>query len=274
MSFNAIRKAWKLELETSSQTLVLQYLANCADDEDFTAHPSVNDISKKTKLNRKTVMAALSGLEKVGVISVKKHFGGVNIYCLHLGKPVPKLGPAKGSNSDHEIDKTDDASSTNIGTSTEIGPVPKLVLDQSQNRDDTSTNIGTLIYQEPINNQLTNNISPVKDSAPKESKKRKNHLPENFTITPLMTQWAEKNAPGIDPVSETEKFKDYHTAKGSTFADWVAAWRTWMRNAASFSKRPYAPPQRQAVNQSRHSGFENIDYRDGLTENPDGSFSF
>lgn len=33
---------------------------------------------------------------------------------------------------------------------------------------------------------------------------------------------------------EAEQFRDYHAAKGSTFKDWDAAFRTWLRNAAKF----------------------------------------
>jgi hypothetical protein len=30
---------------------------------------------------------------------------------------------------------------------------------------------------------------------------------------------------------------DWHTAKGTTMADWVAAWRTWMRKAQTDAER-------------------------------------
>jgi hypothetical protein len=35
-----------------------------------------------------------------------------------------------------------------------------------------------------------------------------------------------------DPYSEVEAFKDYHLAHGNVMADWQAAFRTWLRNAA------------------------------------------
>ena len=34
---------------------------------------------------------------------------------------------------------------------------------------------------------------------------------------------------------ESEKFRDYHTAKASVFADWDAAWRTWLGNARKYA---------------------------------------
>lgn len=35
--------------------------------------------------------------------------------------------------------------------------------------------------------------------------------------------------------AETESFLDHHTAKGTLFSDWSAAWRTWIRNAVKFA---------------------------------------
>lgn len=69
-------------------------------------------------------------------------------------------------------------------------------------------------------------------------KKRRTTLPEDFEVTDQMAEWAVQR--GIQPDrlrSETEKFADHHRAKGSTFIDWIAAWRTWMRNAVEFAKR-------------------------------------
>lgn len=34
--------------------------------------------------------------------------------------------------------------------------------------------------------------------------------------------------------NEADKFRDYHLAKGSTFKDWNAAWRTWLRNSRKY----------------------------------------
>ena len=39
------------------------------------------------------------------------------------------------------------------------------------------------------------------------------------------------------PISEVERFRDYHAAKGTLMADWDAAWRTWCGNHARFNQR-------------------------------------
>jgi len=45
---------------------------------------------------------------------------------------------------------------------------------------------------------------------------------------------------GLSVVAECPRFRDFHTAKGSVFADWDAAFRTWLRNAQRFGVRATA----------------------------------
>lgn len=60
---------------------------------------------------------------------------------------------------------------------------------------------------------------------------------------------------GVDLDRELARFRDHHAAKGSRFADWDAALRTWLRNAHEFAQRdgrapaqplaPKPPPKRE-----------------------------
>lgn len=40
---------------------------------------------------------------------------------------------------------------------------------------------------------------------------------------------------GLNCDAEAEQFRDHHSARGSRFQDWDAAFRTWLRNAVKFS---------------------------------------
>ena len=40
----------------------------------------------------------------------------------------------------------------------------------------------------------------------------------------------------VDPVREAAAFRDHHSAKGTRFVDWNAAFRTWLRNAVRFER--------------------------------------
>lgn len=73
----------------------------------------------------------------------------------------------------------------------------------------------------------------------------------------------------IDLASEFEAFSDYHRSKGTTFKDWDAALRTWLRNANKFKRT--APAAVAKPRASRHSGFDQINYREGI--NTDGTFA-
>lgn len=46
---------------------------------------------------------------------------------------------------------------------------------------------------------------------------------------------------GLNCDREAERFRDHHTARGSVFADWDAAFRTWLGNALRFQGSSRAP---------------------------------
>lgn len=75
----------------------------------------------------------------------------------------------------------------------------------------------------------------VPSSPPQVSKPKKaTRIPEQFTVTEDMVDWARENTPDVDGRTETAKFIDYWTAKSGRDAaklDWIATWRNWMRNA-------------------------------------------
>jgi hypothetical protein len=66
---------------------------------------------------------------------------------------------------------------------------------------------------------------------PQRPRKRATPPPTEFTITSDMRDWARREVPRVDVNQQTRQFLDHHRAKGSSFKDWTAAWRTWMRKA-------------------------------------------
>jgi hypothetical protein len=69
-------------------------------------------------------------------------------------------------------------------------------------------------------------------------------LPQDFSVSDQVMELASRNG-WINPKLELDAFKDYHLAHGSLMADWEAAFRTWLRNAAKFNKgpKPFIPTQ-------------------------------
>lgn len=67
-------------------------------------------------------------------------------------------------------------------------------------------------------------------------KKSATRAPDSFEIAEPMWAWAqEQGVPHERIETETAKFLDHHKAKGTTFSDWPAAWRKWMRNVVEFA---------------------------------------
>jgi hypothetical protein len=84
------------------------------------------------------------------------------------------------------------------------------------------------------------NRTPV----PASPKRRKQQIPVDFAITNDMLEWCSAEGIRSDPVTETTKFIDHHRSKGSTFADPMAAWRNWMRNADRYGGVSRSVPAR------------------------------
>jgi hypothetical protein len=81
-------------------------------------------------------------------------------------------------------------------------------------------------------------IPEARSQKPEPEKKKNNlcSLPADWVPNETHRDIAAK-LPGILVSAEVENFKDHHTAKGSRFKDWDAAFRTWLRNAAKFAAR-------------------------------------
>lgn len=75
--------------------------------------------------------------------------------------------------------------------------------------------------------------------APKNRSKRGSAISVDWQ--PRDEEAAKAKELGVNVAAEVEQFRDYHTAKGSVFKDWNAAFRTWLRNAKKW-QRPQ--PQR------------------------------
>ena len=76
--------------------------------------------------------------------------------------------------------------------------------------------------------------SPIQSETDHLKSKRATQLPDDFLVSDELKAWARENQLP-DPDSEIQAFRDYHQSKGSTFRDWNAALRTWLRNAKKFA---------------------------------------
>lgn len=90
--------------------------------------------------------------------------------------------------------------------------------------------------QEQEQEYLSPPVSPPSGGAPQpKPKKKPTPAPDSFPLTDDMIRWAQTQGLNGDIQPVTDSFLDHHRAKGSKFLDWVAAWRTWIRNEVKFS---------------------------------------
>lgn len=79
-------------------------------------------------------------------------------------------------------------------------------------------------------------INGVPASAVK--KKRAAQLPADWQPNEADVARLAASFPNVDIEHETDSFRDYWASRGEARADWDAAYRNWIRKAASFAKAP------------------------------------
>lgn len=215
MSLDATIWAFKAEVKTSSQRLVLLALADRA-GESHKCYPSIKRMVKDTVLNRKTVIKVLDELEAISLIRFTGEFtgNGVKVYQLIgvMGREENDLtSPKKGTS-------TNNGTSSNFGTGSKNGTCTNNGTATSpKNGTETSPNIGT--------QNLSGNLSI-------ESKNKKLWLSlkklgeEILLATDQETYEQIKNATWFD--RELRAFELYNAQKNLCdelmnyhFADWL-----------------------------------------------------
>ncbi|GLG82166.1 helix-turn-helix domain-containing protein [Acinetobacter calcoaceticus] len=215
MSLDATIWAFKAEVKTSSQRLVLLALADRA-GESHKCYPSIKRMVKDTVLNRKTVIKVLDELEAISLIRFTGEItgNGVKVYQLIgvLGREENDLtSPKKGTS-------TNNGTSSNFGTGSKNGTSTNNGTATSpKNGTETSPNIGT--------QNLSGNLSI-------ESKNKKTWLSlkklgeEILLATDQETYEKIKNANWFD--RELRAFELYNAQKNLCdelmnyhFADWL-----------------------------------------------------
>lgn len=109
----------------------------------------------------------------------------------------------------------------------------------------------TSFQSEPTDRKPASALSgsqlPPNESHEREPQKIARAIPPDFAVTPAQRAWAADRLPALDVDAETEAFKDHHAAKGTTFKDWDAAWRNWMRRAVTFNPNGHRPEPPQQL---------------------------
>lgn len=214
MSLDATIWAWKAEVESSTQRLILLSLADRA-GEDHKCYPSIMRMVKDTKMNRKTIIKVLDDLEQKALIKFTGSIvgNGVKVYQLLgvVGREDETTSTKKGTSGKNGT-SSNLGTGSNIGTSTENG-----TSTSTENGTETSTEIGT--------QNLPRNL-------PIESKNKKDwfclkKLREEISLaddsiepeTILNAKWAEREKRAFEIYNQDKSLCD--ALMNFHFADWL-----------------------------------------------------
>lgn len=205
-------QAWVYEHSeaTGNDRLVLLAIADEADDDGANGHPSVDRIAHKARATKRTTLRSIERLEEAGALVVtrpeKRGRGRFNTYAVVMrnGDNLTPFPVENGSPIERTI------------------PEPEMVRNGAQPYLDGSRPIDPSTNNKPLSRRS---------------------FPDGFFLTAEMRAWAAKEAPGVDLRFQTQQFADHWRGKGEKRADWVATWRTWIRNARQWSRStPAAEP--------------------------------
>jgi hypothetical protein len=214
MSLDATIWAWRAEVDSSTQRLILLSLADRA-GEDHKCYPSIMRMVKDTKMNRKTIIKILDILEAKALIKFTGMIvgNGVKVYQLLgvVGREDEPTSTKKGTSGKNGT-SSNLGTGSNIGTSTENG-----TSTSPKNGTETSTEIGT--------QNLPRNL-------PIESKNKKDwlcfkKLREEISLaddsidpkTILTAKWAEREKRAFEIYNQDKSLCD--ELMNFHFADWL-----------------------------------------------------
>jgi len=203
MSIRHVAQTWAHFEGRGSALLLMLALADFADDEGF-CYPSVRSLATKTRMSERQVQRLLNDFVQKGLISVVANASGgapgaTRRYAL-AGAKVIHTG---------DTDVTRDISQRVTQLCRKTGDIA-MSPNPSINRH----------KKERIRARTRANLQP---------------LPDAWQPNAGHEDLAGKLQ--VDLHAEVEAFRDHHASKGSRFADWDAALRTWLRNAAKW-RRP------------------------------------
>ena len=219
MSIGIMDKVFQRYPNGGGEMLLALALADHADDDGTSIYPSVKKLAAKTRQSERTVQYQLRRMEASGwLLRVGHGNGGRSQTTEYRISPLwlkgAEIAPIeKGANDDIK-GATDDTKGCNLEQE-RVQPVAP-----ANNRHRT--------IKEP-------SVTVIGAGAQKREPSRATVLPDGFA--PNETAVAMAAELGLNLAAELAAFKDHHAANGSTFKDWQAALRTWLRNAARFARR-------------------------------------
>ncbi|MDB6454729.1 helix-turn-helix domain-containing protein [Falsirhodobacter sp. 20TX0035] len=206
MSIKIMSAVFESETLGPTQRLIMLALADHADDSGR-CYPSIARLCQRTGLGERAVQNNIRALVEAGYISIVPNAGQglANLYFVRP-TPAPDAPP-------HEVHPRTTCTSTPASRSKTPAP------------------------DAPKPSRTTTEPSEEPPLVPQADAKRKRaiSLPDNWVPSERNVADAQaRNFSAEEIQHEADRFRDYHLAKGTTFRDWDAGWRTWLGNARRY----------------------------------------
>lgn len=189
---------WKHSQAKGTDLLVLLALADNADEASGHCWPSIAYLARKTRMHEDTVQRRLRVLEAAGAIRVQSKPGRSNSYF--ITRPTP------------------------LQTATPPQTAPPGILQGTPPR--------TAQGDPPV--QLAGGNRKEPSGNPRARSSSGSTIPDDFSVSEEMREWASSSTPAVNLERETESFIDYWregNGKGKKHKSWPVTWKTWMRRA-------------------------------------------
>lgn len=195
--------------------------------------PKRKTLALLTGIHEATISRLTTELEQLGWLTKQGNSGGCGrpaAYRVHVPDHLTsKFDTTVNEDGDVVLPKTL-AESATVAESTTVAD-----LKQNPSGIDYLTLAESARGKEQTKNRQEQTNVVSRAGAQKRESSRATVLPDDFK--PNDTAVAMAAELGVSLTAEQAAFADHHTANGSTFKDWQAAFRTWLRNAARFARR-------------------------------------
>lgn len=271
--------AWTANVDTPAECLTLLWLNQRADDDSGECFPSAEDIAAHTRLNRKTVFAALKSLTEKGLIETKKRPGPGRRNLYRLCYERTENGTSQKWNVPETVLSTSqkrDFQSTKNGTSNVPETVRETTIETTtesiRNQQEVMCAPSGAPYPEDFDQSLFDESlyeearsmgsepNTVKAEAPKRRtttprKKPATRCPfgPDASIPPEYLEIAQKAGIG-DPQQVFSAFVNHAIAHDRSLVIWPAGFRTWCSNELRY--HPNQTPKPKPLHQRTAADYD------------------
>lgn len=229
---------------------ILAYMADRASDDGSGVWCSKQTIANETEVSRSTVIKTINEFVSEGLLiqtGTRKCLNGATIeYQINLPAvaALPNIGerPQHAQPQEHQYaSRTSPDLDTSASRTRPVRqPDPMPSASRTQTVLEPSINQGA---DAPL--ECARDAVPVEDQPQRRPPRRSVALPPDWVPSERNISDAfDRNFTEEEIHEQAGAFRDHHLAKGTTFKDWDAGWRTWLANARRFGRSASAPHAR------------------------------